>query len=75
MSFDSVNPADARTLLSTGDHATIDVRTVEEFEQGHIPGAFNVPILFRSAQGASANDGFVPTMGRRFPKDAKLIFV
>jgi rhodanese-related sulfurtransferase len=28
----------------TSDYVLIDVREVEEFEQGHIPGAVNIPL-------------------------------
>jgi rhodanese-related sulfurtransferase len=38
-------------LLAAGS-IYLDVRTVEEFSAGHVPGAFNVPLLVRDEQGA-----------------------
>ncbi len=75
MSYQSTDPAGARALLQDGEHALVDVRTVEEFEAGHAPGAFNIPYAFRSPAGMSPNPEFVAVMGRVFEKDAKLVFV
>jgi tRNA 2-selenouridine synthase len=37
---------DAAVFLdSAGDHTVIDVRSPSEFRQGHIPGAFNLPLF------------------------------
>jgi len=41
---DSVNPSDLLTLISKGvPPVIIDVRSPEEFEAGHVPGARNYP--------------------------------
>lgn len=75
MSFQNVNPAAAKALSGAGDHTFIDVRTVEEFDDGHVPGSFNVPILLRSALGMTPNEEFAATIARHFAKHAKLVFV
>ncbi len=72
MSHKTTNPAGARELLEKG-YQYVDVRTVEEFQQGHVPGAWNVPIAFRSSAGMQPNPNFVAAIQRRFPKDAKLV--
>lgn len=35
--------AEARTLVAAGA-SLLDVRTVEEFRRGHLPGAINIPV-------------------------------
>lgn len=62
----------AEALLDEG--ATfVDVRTPEEFADGHVPGAVNVPINFLAAGGMKPNDEFVDVMSRVFAKDQTLI--
>jgi rhodanese-related sulfurtransferase len=73
-SFRSTDPAGARALLEDA-HLVVDVRTVEEFEAGHVPGAFNVPLLFRSPMGMEPNPEFLAAVTRHFPRDASLVFV
>ena len=74
MSYDTVTPAGAKALLD-GDEEWIylDVRTVEEFEAGHPPGAFNVPIAFRGALGMEMNPGFAAAVRRAFDADTPLV--
>jgi rhodanese-related sulfurtransferase len=62
----------AEALLDEG--ATfVDVRTPEEFAEGHVPGALNVPISFAAPGGMKPNDEFLEVMSRAFAKDQKLI--
>jgi rhodanese-related sulfurtransferase len=58
------------------DSATvyIDVRTVQEFEQSHVPGSYNIPILFMTAQGMLPNPEFVATVKRHFPSTQTIVF-
>ncbi|MCP3917191.1 MAG: rhodanese-like domain-containing protein [bacterium] len=42
----------------------MDVRTVEEYEAGHVPGAFNIPYAFRGAVGMELNPNFVRATSR-----------
>lgn len=73
MPHQTTNPAGAKDLLAKG-YTYVDVRTVEEFQQGHVPGAYNVPIAFRGPGGMQPNPDFVAAMQRHFAKDAKLVF-
>ena len=51
----------------------MDVRTAEEFNAGHPPGAVNVPVMFKSAVGMSPNPDFVSQIKEQFPdKDVSL---
>lgn len=52
----SVNANEFEKLLQTGNIQLLDVRTTEEFAQGHIPGATNIdvqqPDFLEKAQAA-----------------------
>ena len=75
MSFQSVNPTGAHDLLqSDKDFIVVDVRTVEEFDEGHVPGSYNVPIAFSGAMGMSPKPTFSDVIQRHFQKDQKIVF-
>lgn len=59
-----VSPERARELLD-GGYLYVDVRSEEEFEQGHVPGAVNVPI--------APSQEFVSTMQACFDRSEKLL--
>jgi rhodanese-related sulfurtransferase len=67
-----VSPQEALELTKNG-WTYVDVRTEEEFADGHPAGAFNVPIA-RSAGGQMApNADFLDVMEGAFGKDAKIV--
>lgn len=66
----SVEEASAR--LDEG-FTYVDVRTTEEFDAGHPPGAFNVPIMLSAPGGMTPNPDFVRAMTAAFPKDARIV--
>lgn len=37
-------PSEARILVERGEATLLDVRTVEEFDEGHVDGAVNIPV-------------------------------
>ncbi len=46
MELKRIVPEEAKALLDSGQGYTyLDVRTVEEFDEGHVQGAKNVPFL------------------------------
>jgi len=51
----------------------VDVRSEPEFEAGHVPGAFNVPLLHRGPAGLIPNPDFLTVMQQAFAKDEKLV--
>lgn len=51
----------------------VDVRTPEEFGDGHVPGAINVPISFQRATGMVDNPDFLRVIESLFDKDSPLI--
>ena len=76
MSFENTPPQGVKTLVEAdGEHVIVDVRTVEEFGEGHIPGAYNVPFAFKGPFGMEPNPGFAAAMQKLFPSDAKLVLV
>lgn len=61
--YQNLTVADYRAKFGEADHALIDVRTVGEFEDGHLPNAVNIPL---------------DQLGRRInevPKDKPIIVV
>lgn len=54
-------------------HLYIDVRSEPEFEQGHPPGALNVPLLNQGPGGMTPNPEFLTVVEAAFGKDEALI--
>jgi rhodanese-related sulfurtransferase len=68
-----VLPYEAWELMECEGYLYIDVRAVEEFEQGHPEGAYNVPFVHYGPGGARPNPDFLRVVERHFPRDAKII--
>jgi rhodanese-related sulfurtransferase len=63
---------EAEKLVEAG--ATfVDVRTPEEFADGHVPGAINVPVSLAAGGGMAPNAEFVSLMTALFDKAAPLV--
>jgi rhodanese-related sulfurtransferase len=67
-----ISPQEASEKLAEG-WTYVDVRTTEEFEAGHPPGAVNVPIMHAGGRGMSPNPDFLGVMTAVFAKDAKIV--
>src|SRR5438874_6427417 len=67
-----ISPEDAQLKLSEG-FTFVDVRTPEEFAEGHPQGALNVPIALSQGGSMSPNPQFLAVMQAKFAKDAKII--
>jgi rhodanese-related sulfurtransferase len=63
-----VSPEEAKALIDEG-YAYVDVRTEAEFEAGHVPGAYNVPVSRKSVP----NPDFLAVIATHFAKDSRLI--
>lgn len=64
---------EAKAKLDEG-FTYVDVRTEEEFEEGHPEGAVNVPVAVMTARGKVLNPDFVAAMNALFPKEtAKVV--
>jgi len=75
MAFKNITPDQAAAALEGGVGAVyIDVRSVEEFQAGHPPGALNIPITSRDRWGQTVlNPEFLPVVETLFSKDAPLL--
>ena len=51
------------------------MRTPEEFNNGHAPGAMNVPLMFARAGGMSPNPGFLASAQAALPDKSKQVLV
>lgn len=72
--FEEIDPQEAHRRMTDDPSTTyLDVRTVEEFADGHAHGAVNVPIAVFGCAGMEMNDDFVRIVAAKFAKDAKLV--
>src|SRR5580700_544650 len=67
-----VSPQEAHELTETG-WAYVDVRSEQEFADGHAVGAFNVPIAHMAGGSMSPNPDFLAVMEKAFGKEAKIV--
>jgi rhodanese-related sulfurtransferase len=67
-----LSPEEAQAALAEG-YVYVDVRSEPEFEEGHVPGALNVPISHREGSSFVPNPEFQAVMEAAFPKDARLL--
>lgn len=63
-----ISPEEAKELLDQG-YSYLDVRTEAEFEAGHVPGAFNVPISRKSVP----NPDFLDVILGHFDKERPIV--
>ncbi len=75
MAIKQVEPAEAYQILQNNPDAVyLDVRTEEEFAQGHPAGALNIPVVFLKAGAPpEPNDLFLTVAEKVLPKDKKLV--
>ena len=76
MDVQRIEPDRAKELLDSGEGYTyLDVRSVEEFEAGHVPGSINIPIAHRNPEGPGMipNPEFLTEVGEKLGKDDKII--
>jgi rhodanese-related sulfurtransferase len=55
------------------DLVHIDVRSVPEFEAGHAPAAYNIPLMHMGPGGMTPNPDFAAEVAARFPKDTAIL--
>ncbi len=75
MEIKRISPEEVKELLESDEgYIYLDVRTVPEFDAGHVPGAKNVPVMERDPYGRMQfNSQFVEIVEANFGKDAKCI--
>jgi len=76
MSVKQTDPMKTNDMLQSDKSvAYVDVRTTQEFQAGHVPGAANIPVMIPdpSSGRMTPNPNFVQAMETAFPKSKKLI--
>ncbi len=76
MDIKRLDPEEARQLLDSQEGYTyLDVRSEEEFAQGHVPGAVNIPVATSNPLGPGlvANPDFNKQVAAQLDKDSKII--
>lgn len=76
MSLKQISVEQAQRLMSEDpDVIYIDVRTPPEFDQGHPPGAINIPVVFPDpvTQRMAPNPDFLSVVTRHVARSAKVI--
>jgi rhodanese-related sulfurtransferase len=73
--IESMDPKGAHEAMQSDDACSfLDVRTCEEFDQGHPANAVNVPwaVVDRSSGQMTPNPEFAPTVKKHFPEGTRL---
>lgn len=74
MTVRRVSASEGYALVQEQGYAYLDVRAVPEFDTGHPPGAYNVPLLTpRAGGGMDENAAFVEQVRAALPSDTKLV--
>ncbi len=76
MSVKNIDPEQAKTILD-GDSSAIyiDVRTEQEFMNGHVPSSLNIPVVWPdpATRQMKPNPDFVKIVSAHVPKDKRII--
>jgi rhodanese-related sulfurtransferase len=75
MSIKQIEPPQAYEILQQNPDAIyVDVRTEEEFAQGHPTGAINLPVVFlKPAAAPQPNPSFLDVAQKVLPQNKKLV--
>lgn len=76
MSIKQINPEQANEILTTdGSAVYIDVRTEQEFQNGHVPNAVNIPVVYPdpATRQMQPNPQFLKLVEEKYGKEQKLI--
>jgi len=75
MAIKNIGPEQAKEILdSDGNAVYIDVRTEQEYINGHVPKAINIPVVWPDAtRQMKPNPDFVKVVSAHFPKGKRII--
>src|SRR5207253_5236473 len=76
MSAKNIDPEQAKNILDNDSGAVyIDVRTEQEFLNGHVPKSVNIPVVWPdpSTRQMKPNPDFVKGVSTQFGKDKRII--
>ncbi len=68
ISYVDIDPLESKKLMEQG-YIYLDVRTEEEFEEGHPKDSYNVPVFFFTDEGKVLNSDFIPVLEANFSKE------
>lgn len=66
-------PEAIAAVASDPELVHIDVRSVPEFEAGHAPGAYNIPLMHMGPGGMSPNPQFAAEVEAHFAKGQQIL--
>ncbi len=72
MAYEELDPQASHRRQGEG-WRYVDVRSEQEFAQGHPEGAVNIPIAFPGPMGMRPNPRFLEIVQKHFPADTPLI--
>ena len=76
MSVKQINPVQTHEVLQQNPNAVyIDVRTTQEFENGHVPGAANIPVTLPDPMTGRMmpNPNFLQLVEAKYARDKTII--
>jgi phage shock protein E len=76
MSAKNIDPEQAKNILDNdGGAVYIDVRTEQEFLNGHVPKSVNIPVVWPdpATRQMKPNPDFVKSVSAQFGKDKRII--
>jgi rhodanese-related sulfurtransferase len=76
MNIKNISPEEAKSILDSDSSAIyIDVRTEQEFNNGHVPKAINIPVVWPdpSTRRMQPNPDFLKVLSAHVSKDKRII--
>ena len=76
MSVKNIGPEQAKEILDSDSSAVyLDVRTENEFTNGHVPKAVNIPVVWPdpATRQMKPNPDFIKSVSSQFAKDKRII--
>ena len=73
MTVTRVSPQEADSLVREQGYVYLDVRSIPEFDAGHPTGAYNIPLMHKTAVGMQPNPNFMAEVASNFGAEDKII--
>lgn len=72
MAVTKIDSAEAIRMHASGA-LYLDVRSIPEFEAGHAPGAYNIPLMHAGPGGMRPNPAFAEEVAAAIPRDVDVV--
>jgi rhodanese-related sulfurtransferase len=73
MTVERVSATEAHRRMRDAGYVYLDVRSVQEFDNGHPAGAFNIPLLHMGSDGMTPNQSFLTDVEGTFAKETPIL--